>query len=91
VQAERTFTLADLIAFAELSGDYNPLHTDPLVARRTQLGECVAHGIYVLLWALDSLQAQGGCEPAMGKNLRQVSASHSCRSESHRGGKGEEW
>ena len=60
MQAERIFTLADLTAFAELSGDYNPLHTDPVVARRTQLGECVAHGIYVLLWALDSLQAQGG-------------------------------
>ena len=60
MQAERTFTLTDLAAFAELSGDYNPLHTDPVAARRTQLGECVAHGIYVLLWALDSLQAQGG-------------------------------
>jgi acyl dehydratase/NADP-dependent 3-hydroxy acid dehydrogenase YdfG len=60
LQAERTFTLADLTAFAELSGDFNPLHTDPVAARRTQFGECVTHGVFVLLWALDSLQAQGG-------------------------------
>jgi len=59
MQAERTFTLADFTTFAELSGDYNPLHTNPVMARRTQLGECVAHGIFVLLWALDTLQAQG--------------------------------
>ena len=58
MQAERTFTLSDLTAFAELSGDFNPLHTDPVAARRTQFGECVTHGVFVLMWALDSLQAQ---------------------------------
>jgi acyl dehydratase/NAD(P)-dependent dehydrogenase (short-subunit alcohol dehydrogenase family) len=58
--AERTFTLADLIAFAELSGDFNPLHTDPVAARRTPFGECVTHGVFVLMWALESLQAQSG-------------------------------
>jgi acyl dehydratase/NAD(P)-dependent dehydrogenase (short-subunit alcohol dehydrogenase family) len=60
MQAERTFALADLVAFAELSGDFNPLHVNPVAARRTQLGECVAHGIFVLLWALDRLQIHTG-------------------------------
>lgn len=60
MQAERTFTLADLTAFAELSGDFNPLHTDPVAARRTQFGECVTHGVFVLMWALDCLQVQSG-------------------------------
>lgn len=60
MQAERTFSLADLTAFAELSGDFNPLHTDPVAARRTQFGECVTHGVFVLMWALDCLQAQNG-------------------------------
>jgi NAD(P)-dependent dehydrogenase (short-subunit alcohol dehydrogenase family)/acyl dehydratase len=60
LQAERTFTLADLTAFAELSGDFNPLHTDSVAARRTQFGECVTHGVFVLMWALDSLQVQSG-------------------------------
>ena len=54
--AERRFTLADLTAFAELSGDYNPLHTDPVAARRTHLGECVVHGVFLLLWALETLE-----------------------------------
>jgi len=58
--AERTFALADLTAFAELSGDFNPLHTDPVAARRTQFGECVTHGVFVLMWALDQFQSQNG-------------------------------
>jgi len=67
LQAERTFTLADLTAFAELSGDFNPLHTDPVAARRTQFGECVTHGVFVLMWALDCLQAQGGSKRSWSK------------------------
>jgi len=58
MQMERAFSPGDLAAFAELSGDFNPLHTDPVAARRTQFGECVAHGVLVLMWALDCLQAQ---------------------------------
>jgi NAD(P)-dependent dehydrogenase (short-subunit alcohol dehydrogenase family) len=60
LQAERIFHLADLLSFAELSGDYNPLHTDPIAARRTQFGNCVAHGVLVLLWALETYQRQTG-------------------------------
>ncbi len=62
IQVERIFTLADLTAFAELSGDFNPLHTDPVAARRTQFGECVTHGVFALMWALDRLQAQTGSQ-----------------------------
>lgn len=40
-------------AFAALSGDYNPLHVDPLTARRLIFGSTVAHGIHVLLTALE--------------------------------------
>lgn len=49
----RTFTLEDQIAFAKLSGDYNPMHVDPIAARRLIFGEPVVHGIHSLLWALD--------------------------------------
>ncbi len=48
------FTVDDQIAFAEISGDYNPLHVDPVVARRTIFGRQVVHGIHALLWALDN-------------------------------------
>lgn len=36
-----------------MSGDNNPLHTDPIAARRLLFGEPVVHGIHLLLWALD--------------------------------------
>jgi acyl dehydratase len=40
----RTITEADVFAFAELSGDRNPLHLDEAYARTTVFGERVAHG-----------------------------------------------
>ena len=49
----RKFTSEDQDAFAELSGDYNPLHVDAIAARRLLFGTQVVHGIHALLWALD--------------------------------------
>ncbi len=40
----RTITDADLVNFAGLSGDFNPLHTDEEFARRTQFGGRIFHG-----------------------------------------------
>lgn len=58
--ARRRFDLADQVHFAALSGDANPMHVDPIAARRTQFGEVVVHGVHGLLWALDEAAAQ--CE-----------------------------
>jgi hypothetical protein len=55
--AERTFTDADQQRFAAASGDHNPMHMDALLARRTQAGSQVVHGIHLLLWTLDALAA----------------------------------
>lgn len=43
--APRTITEADILAFAELSGDTNPVHVDPEFARTTIFGERIAHGL----------------------------------------------
>ena len=45
VSQGRTVTEADVVAFAGLSGDYNPLHTDATFAGKTQFGERIAHGM----------------------------------------------
>ncbi len=41
----RTVTEADIVAYAALSGDYNPIHLDPEYASRTPFKERIAHGI----------------------------------------------
>src|SRR5215469_14810656 len=53
--ARRVFSSADQERFAAVSGDRNPMHMDALLARRTQAGAPVVHGMHVLLWALDAL------------------------------------
>ena len=50
---QRTFTSDDQLAFAKLSGDYNPLHMDPVLARRLLFGQQVVHGMHALFWSLD--------------------------------------
>lgn len=41
----RTITEADVVAFAGLTGDYNPLHTDEEFAKGTPFGRRIAHGL----------------------------------------------
>lgn len=63
----RTVTEADIVAFAGLSGDYNPLHTDEeWVKKNTGYGARIAHGLLVLSISsglrtpgLDELAIQG--------------------------------
>ena len=44
----RTVTEADVVAFAGLSGDFNPLHMDHAQAAQGPFGRPVAHGLLVL-------------------------------------------
>jgi hypothetical protein len=57
--ASKTFDGADQISFARLSGDFNPIHLDPITARRTNASATVVHGIHAVLWALDKLVELG--------------------------------
>ena len=47
------FTAADQRSFARLSGDFNPVHLDPVVSRRVGPGEPIVHGMHLLLRALE--------------------------------------
>jgi len=46
----RTFTVtrADLVAYAEASGDHNPIHQDEAVATSVGLPGVIAHGMYTM-------------------------------------------
>lgn len=41
----RTVTETDLVQFAMLSGDWNPLHVDKTAAEATEFGRPVVHGV----------------------------------------------
>ncbi len=44
----RTINESDLAAFAGVTGDFHPLHTDAQWAAESQFGERIAHGLLVL-------------------------------------------
>jgi len=41
----KTVTAEDVQKFAEVTGDTNPLHSDPEYAKKTRFRECIAHGM----------------------------------------------
>lgn len=45
VSAARTITESDVVAFAGLSGDFNPIHTDVEFAAETPYGQRVVYGL----------------------------------------------
>jgi 3-hydroxybutyryl-CoA dehydratase len=42
----KTVMNEDVIGFADLSGDHNPIHLSEHFARKTRFGERIAHGLY---------------------------------------------
>lgn len=63
------FTMADQERFARSSGDCNPIHVDPVAARRTQAGQVVVHGVHMVLRCLEAL-ARDGAPLAQARALR---------------------
>lgn len=56
-------TRADLVAYAAASGDPNPIHQDPDVARSVGLPDVIAHGMFTLALAaryVDELLGEPG-------------------------------
>lgn len=42
----KTVTDRDIVGFADISGDQNPIHLCDLYASRTRFGQRIAHGLY---------------------------------------------
>ncbi|MDF1857049.1 MaoC family dehydratase [Pseudooceanicola sp.] len=47
-------------AYARVSGDHNPLHTDPEFASTTHFGGTIAHGMMTLAFASAAMEAWAG-------------------------------
>ncbi len=59
----RTFRIDDQTHFAAASGDCNPIHVDPVAARRLLFGAPVVHGVHLVAWALNQHVLHGGAAP----------------------------
>jgi 3-hydroxybutyryl-CoA dehydratase len=58
----RTITEADLVQFAGLTGDYNPMHTDAEYMKSSVFGQRVAHGMLTLSYAVGQAYQLGFME-----------------------------
>ena len=44
----RTFTTQDVMFFADISGDFNPVHFDARFAKAKKFDACICHGLLVI-------------------------------------------
>jgi len=58
----RTITESDIVQFAALTGDYNPMHTDAVYMKAHPMGQRVAHGMLTLSYAIGQLYQLGFME-----------------------------
>jgi 3-hydroxybutyryl-CoA dehydratase len=74
----RTITEDDIVRFAEVSGDHNPLHLDEAYAAQTPFGERVAHGMLTasLISAILGNDLPGPGTIYLGQTLKFLGAVH---------------
>lgn len=58
----RTITEADIVNFAALTGDYNPMHTDAEYMKSHPMGQRIAHGMLSLSYAVGQAYQLGFME-----------------------------
>jgi len=54
----RKVSLEEVRQFAQLTGDFEPIHVDPEHAKNSPYGTCLAHGVLVLGLMADNLLAE---------------------------------
>lgn len=59
-ELSRLVTQEQINAYAEASGDRNPLHIDPEFAAKTELGGTVAHGMLILAYLSEFMTVNFG-------------------------------
>jgi 3-hydroxybutyryl-CoA dehydratase len=68
----RTVTETDVVQFAGLSSDYNPIHTDAEFAKQTPFGQRIAHGLLIVALA-SGLAARTGVLDGTTIAFREIS------------------
>jgi 3-hydroxybutyryl-CoA dehydratase len=70
----RTITEAQIVSYADLTGDMNPVHLDAEHAARSMFGERIAHGMLVagLISAVVGMQLPGPNSIYLGQDLKFV-------------------
>ncbi|PJF41438.1 MAG: dehydratase [Chloroflexi bacterium] len=58
----RTITESDIVQFAALTGDFNPMHTNAEYMKSHMMGQRVAHGMLTLSYAVGQLYQLGFME-----------------------------
>lgn len=58
----RTITETDIVSFAALTGDYNPMHTNAEYMKNHPMGQRVAHGMLTLSYAVGQMYQLGFLE-----------------------------
>jgi 3-hydroxybutyryl-CoA dehydratase len=68
----KTITEADIVTFAELTGDTNPVHLDAEYAAQSMFGERIAHGMLVagLISAVLGTRLPGPNSIYLGQDLK---------------------
>lgn len=69
VRLRASLTQDDIDAYAELSGDYNPLHVDPEAGQRSPFGSTIAHGPLPLGFVQRAIEDELGSEWPSGLRL----------------------
>lgn len=74
----RTITEADVVSFAGISGDFNPLHTDAEAAKKSPFGERIAHGMLTVAISTGMANLTGLMEGTtialMEQNIKYIAA-----------------
>ncbi|PCI55844.1 MAG: enoyl-CoA hydratase [Gammaproteobacteria bacterium] len=71
---EKTFTESDVLLFAEISGDMNPVHISEIEAQKSVFGHRVVHGAFVLsvISALLGAKLPGGGTIYLGQESKFI-------------------
>ena len=60
VSIKKTVNKAQVLAYAEASGDYNPIHIDEKFAAETPFGRTIAHGMLILSFIAEMMTSDFG-------------------------------